>query len=1090
MTISGPPSILEEFIRVKKLSHSKLSIGAPYHAPHLYSETDVIQLVATLSPALDKLTPRLPLLSSVSGEILHAKTFKYLIQLSLQEILYQQLCLDKINDGVVTTLGSLSVKSCNIIPIATDGTQSLATALRKADLGATITCSAHELQEEINQSGRPEQSKLAIIGYSGRFPSAKTNEEFWQLVHEGRDVHSITPATRWNVETHVDPTGKRKNTSATPYGCWLEDPGHFDARFFNITPREAPQVDPAQRLALMSAFEAIEMAGLVPDSTPSTTRSRVGVFIGSTSNDWCETNSAQNVDTYFIPGGNRAFIPGRINYFFKFSGPSYSVDTACSSSLAAIHVACNALWRGDCDTVIAGGTNVMTNPDVTAGLDRGHFLSRTGNCKTFDDGADGYCRGEGIGIVVIKRLEDAIADNDPIQACILGAFTNHSAEAESITRPHVGAQQDILKTILTKANIAPTRVGYVEMHGTGTVAGDNREMQSVLDVFAPCTGRNVRQADQKLFIGSVKSNIGHGESASGVSALIKVMLMMKNNEIPPHCGIKSKINSSFPLDFNERNVHIAMKATPWHRSADTRRVMINNFSAAGGNSSLLLEDAPVIPPRQRFEDIRTSQIVAVSAKSAVSLKNNITKMIEFIASGNDLSLQALSYTTTARRIHHKHRLMVAGSGIGEIGMYLRKSLAQELPAPGKPPQIAFTFTGQGQQYSGMGQYFYQTNSSYRWDIQRLDAIATGQGFPSIMPYLQGETGNTEQYSPLTEQLAMTCSQIALAQLWIRWGVTPSVVVGHSLGEYAALNIAGVLSDSDTIWACGKRAELLMSRCTIGSHAMVAVSGDLTAVYECLADQNFEVACENSPSETVLCGAVNDVDQIMSILKQNRYKATRLNVPYAFHSRQVEPILAEFGEIARGVTFHEPQVAVLSPLYGSVVTAPGTFSGDYLKNHCRKTVNLAAAVDAAVRENVLSDEFHIVEIGPRPVVANLLKATMGPKTKVLPSMQRGMDSSKVIAGSLATLYMAGVDVRWNEYQRDYSPPVINLPSYSWELKDYWMQYVHDWSLRKGEPLPISGIAAVPRLESTTCCQEVLSEKFSVWLNITFVVSELY
>lgn len=364
-------------------------------------------------------------------------------------------------------------------------------------------------------TGRPEKSKIAVIGASGRFPDAEDLTSFWELLYQGRDVHKVVPPLHWDAKTHVDPTGKSKNTSATPFGCWLERPELFDAKFFNISPREAPQIDPAQRLALLTAYEAIEEAGIVPGATPSTQKDRVGVFYGVTSNDWMETNSAQNIDTYFIPGGNRAFIPGRINYFFRFSGPSYSVDTACSSSLAAIHVACNALWRGEIDTAIAGGTNVLTNPDFTAGLDKGHFLSRTGNCKTFDDDADGYCRGEGIATVILKRLEDAIADKDPIQAVILGGYTNHSAEAESITRPFVGAQKDIFRKVLNGAGVDPYDIGYVEMHGTGTQAGDGAEMRSVLETFAPDNGRQKRSSEQTLYVGSAKVSQTNPDSADG-----------------------------------------------------------------------------------------------------------------------------------------------------------------------------------------------------------------------------------------------------------------------------------------------------------------------------------------------------------------------------------------------------------------------------------------------------------------------------------------------------------------------------------------------------------------------------------------------
>lgn len=348
----------------------------------------------------------------------------------------------------------------------------------------------------------------------------------------------MVPPSRWDARTHVDSTGKRKNTSATPFGCWLDRPELFDSRFFNISPREAPQVDPAQRIALLTAYEAIERAGIVPGASPSTQKDRVGVFYGVTSNDWMETNSAQDIDTYMIPGGNRAFIPGRINYFFNFSGPSYSVDTACSSSLASIHVACNALWRGEIDTAVAGGTNILTNPDFTAGLDRGHFLSRTGNCKTFDETADGYCRGEGVATVILKRLEDAIYDKDPIEGVIPGACTNHSAEAESITRPHVAAQKDIFHKIISSAAIDPYDVGYVEMHGTGTKAGDGAEIRSVVETFAPDDTHRKRNNKQDLYIGSVKviiqnmlfestANMNHSLTLDTVERLLASLVLLK-----------------------------------------------------------------------------------------------------------------------------------------------------------------------------------------------------------------------------------------------------------------------------------------------------------------------------------------------------------------------------------------------------------------------------------------------------------------------------------------------------------------------------------------------------------------------------------
>lgn len=508
-----------------KFNTTQLPIKVPYHAPHLFSDDDVESIISTTSP--DRWaahTAAIPTMSGANGEFVWAGNFRSLLRAAVNDILIKPLRWDKLSQRLSSIAGSAQGVPVIMhrIAVAADGgvhavvkqrgcdaplVQDQIRTLPEAGFSDSSALELHATAKASSSSsptGRPDQSKIAIIGASGRFPDAEDLTLFWDLLYQGRDVHKVVPPLHWDAKTHVDPTGKSKNTSATPFGCWLDHPELFDAKFFNISPREAPQIDPAQRLALLTAYEAIEEAGIVAGATPSTQKDRVGVFYGVTSNDWMETNSAQNIDTYFIPGGNRAFIPGRINYFFNFSGPSYSVDTACSSSLAAIHIACNALWRGEIDTAIAGGTNVLTNPDFTAGLDKGHFLSRTGNCRTFDDGADGYCRGEGVATVILKRLEDAIADKDPIQAVILGGYTNHSAEAESITRPLVAAQKEIFRKVLSSAGVDPYDIGYVEMHGTGTQAGDAAEMRSVLETFAPDNARQKRNGEQALYVGSAK----------------------------------------------------------------------------------------------------------------------------------------------------------------------------------------------------------------------------------------------------------------------------------------------------------------------------------------------------------------------------------------------------------------------------------------------------------------------------------------------------------------------------------------------------------------------------------------------------------
>lgn len=528
VTISGPPSVLLHMRKgpyLDGLETVPLPIKTPYHAPHLFSDNDVDSILSTT--AAEQWATRftvMPVISGANGDFVWTDDFQSLIRSAVEDILKKPLRWEKISQRLRVIAASARGMSVMVhqIGVTADGT--IRTALNQGGCDTPIFLDQHRFWSQSNSfrplslksqttanipsnqdlHRRPDKSKIAIVGSSGRFPGAEDLPSFWHLLYEGRDVHKVVPPLRWDATTHVDSTGKRKNTSATPFGCWLDHPELFDAKFFNISPREAPQVDPAQRIALLTAYEAVEQAGIVPGATPSTQKDRVGVFYGVTSNDWMETNSAQNIDTYLIPGGNRAFIPGRINYFFNFSGPSYSVDTACSSSLASIHVACNALWRGEIDMAVAGGTNVLTNPDFTAGLDRGHFLSRTGNCKTFDDNADGYCRGEGVATLILKRLDDAVADGDPIQAVISAACTNHSAEAESITRPLVAAQKDIFRKILSSAGVDPYDIGYVEMHGTGTQAGDGAEMQSVLQTFAPDDARKKRNDEQNLYIGSAK----------------------------------------------------------------------------------------------------------------------------------------------------------------------------------------------------------------------------------------------------------------------------------------------------------------------------------------------------------------------------------------------------------------------------------------------------------------------------------------------------------------------------------------------------------------------------------------------------------
>lgn len=944
---------------------------------------------------------------------------------------------------------------------------------------------------EINGTGR---TKLAIVGMSGRFPDAASHEKLWELLERGLDVHREVPKDRFDVQTHFDPTGKTRNTSHTPYGCWIENPGLFDPRFFNMSPREAFQTDPMQRLSLSTAYEALEMAGYVPNRTRSTKLDRIGTFYGQTSDDWREINAAQDVDTYFITGGVRAFGPGRINYHFGFSGPSFSIDTACSSSAAAIQLACTSLWAGDCDTAVVGGVSCMTNSDIFSGLSRGQFLSKNGPCATFDNDADGYCRADAVGTVIIKRLDDALADNDNVLAVILGSATNHSADAISITHPHGGTQEILYKSILRRAGIDPLDVGYVEMHGTGTQAGDGTEMKSVTNVFAPRD--RLRTAEQPLFLGAVKANLGHGEAASGITALIKCLLMLQKNAIPPHVGIKNTINKGFPKDLSERNVHIAFHKTPFRkRTVAPRRIFVNNFSAAGGNTGLLLEEAP--PEKRALTDPRSVHVVAITAKSKSAMMRNAERILAYLEQNPKTSVADLAYTTTARRIQHNWRMTVTASDISEVRSGLQSRLNEGfIPVLPEPPKIAFLFTGQGSHYPAMGKELYTNASLFKETIDEYDQIARIHGFPTFLPLIDGSAQDVSSLSPVVVQLGVVCFEMAMARLWDSWGIKPSVVLGHSLGEYAALNVSGILSVSDTIYLVGVRAQLLVERCAAGTHVMVAIRGSLDSVTETLRDRPtpVNIACINGTRETVISGQSSEMSEVFDLLSEAGFKCTQLNVPYAFHSAQVDPILDQFERLAESVHFGEEKIPIISSLLGRLLNEPEVIDPVYLRNHARDPVNFLGGLTSAQAAGVVDEKTVWLEIGPHPVCLGMVKGTLENAHITASTLRRNESAYKTISNSLCALHTAGVNMDWNEYHRDFSDSVhlLDLPSYSFDDKNYWIQYEGDWCLTKGQlstgkPTPLIENAK-PKL-STTTVHTVTSEIIEGDVAIVSIESDL-
>ena len=710
--------------------------------------------------------------------------------------------------------------------------------------------------------------------------------------------------------------------------------------------------------------------------------------------------------------------------------------------------------------------NVLTNSDAFAGLSHGHFLSKTSNaCKTWDSEADGYCRADAVASLVMKRLEDAQADNDNILGVILSAGTNHSANAISITHPHAGHQAYLGRHVLNKAGVNPLDVGYVEMHGTGTQAGDAEEIQSVTEVFAPNAGGKRRSAKSPLYIGAVKANVGHSEAAAGVTAVLKVLLMMQKNAIAPHVGIKNSLNPLFPKFLDGRNVQIPFQKVEWPRlpSGRKRIAMVNNFSAAGGNTTLALEEGPLRDEVRAGEaDPRPTHIIAVSAKSKVSLRGNIERLLGFLNADADSlsSLEHLSYTMTARRFHHNHRVAFAASDVSQVKKHLHSALGhvdshKPISSSTGPPHVAFVFTGQGASHKSYNLEMFHHCPSFRTQVLHLDKLACSLGFPSFLPVLDGSHAQDYLHSAVMSQLALVCVEMALFKYWASLNVRPDVVIGHSLGEYAALNAAAVLSASDAIYLVGQRARLLELKCQAGSHKMMAVRASVEQIQTSLtaSGATYEVACLNGPNDSVLSGPAANMEAVMSLLEKEGYKCFILDVPFAFHSAQTDPVLDEFEDLAvSGVLFQPPQLPIISPLLDKVIFDEKTVNAKYMRRATRESVNFLAALRTAHNIGTIDDDTAWIEIGPHPVCVNLIKSSLGRAASqiAVPSFRRGESNWKTLADSVATLHCAGVNIEWNEFHGPFEKGLrlLDIPTYAWNEKNYWIQYNGDWALTKG------------------------------------------
>ncbi|KAL0068785.1 polyketide beta-ketoacyl-synthase [Marasmius tenuissimus] len=1048
VTVSGRPDLLEHFANTLPSQYRvvPLPIDTLYHSP-VHCDGIRKNLLADVEsrgirfPTIEDL--RVPLCSTFTGEIVSGSDDT----LSLVEVVTDMILTQPVNwDRVTKRLSRAFPKD---IPIAfinfgpgTGLTRIMAKALPKAAYTDHTLDNGAPPPDPENRETRG-QIPIAIVGMAVNMPGAPTVDKLWEVLEKGINTVSEVPTERFNISEYTHPSdhaSKRAMRSHT--GNFIADPSLFDAKFFRISPREAKSMDPQQRILLHAAYEALENAGYVPDATPSFQKDTFGCYIGVATDDYVQ-NLRHEIDVYYSTGTLRAFLSGRISYAMDWSGPSIVVDTACSSSLVSIYQACRALSNRDCNAAIAGGVNIITSPDMMIGLDRAHFLSPTGQCKSFDSSADGYSRSEGCGLFVLKRLSDALAENDNILGVIRGIEVNQSGNAHSITHPHSPTQAKLLKRLLERAGVDKHRVNLVEAHGTGTQAGDPSELDSIRRTFSIS-----RPKSNPLHITSVKANIGHLEAASGAASLAKLLLMLRHRTIPRLISLE-KLNPVVP-PLNEDNTIIDTSASPWLPSEPgaTRMSMLNNFGAAGSNVALLLEEH-IAPSRISGPSIILP--FCFSAKDSGALKELRQRYIDFLRAParENQSIFDLAYTATARRQIYSCRMAVSASTRQELIDKLEQASLVDTSTP--DANVAFVFSGQGGQYLGMGAQLYRTSPNFRTHIEKCRSLLLSMGYGDILTIILSHRPPSDMDcgdEVEVYQTAVFSLEYSLARLWMSWGVTPKAVIGHSLGEYAALVVAGVMDLRGALLVVASRARLMVQRCLLETTGMIAVNGDSSSIAMVLASSSsfdrLNIACYNSSSDCVVAGPRDQLRAFKCHLDDNvRCKNTILNVPYGYHSPAMNPLTTELNAVLETIQLNPPTIPVASNVYG-IVVQPGdttTFTPSYFSRHCVEPVRFSAAFDMLLADVQLAPSVWI-EIGPQPTTLPMMKASpsLPRNARLLPSLRKDRDSWSVLSSSLCSLYLEKSDLMWrNVYEHIGPVACVTLPSYPFSPTKFWVDY---------------------------------------------------
>lgn len=889
-----------------------------------------------------------------------------------------------------------------------------------------------ELRAELDALEEGRTEPIAIIGIGCRYPGADNPDAYWQLLKDGLDAIGPIPSDRWDVDAYYDPNPAQAGKMYTRSGGFLKNVDQFDPAFFGISPREAMSMDPQQRLLLEVSWEALEYAGVAADQLDG---SQTGVFVGISTNDYGRL-AGEDPDVHFVTGNNYAVAAGRIAYLLGLHGPTMAIDTACSSSLVAAHLAANSLRSRECNLALVGGVNLILWPETTVNFCQSGMLAADGHCKTFDEAANGYVRSEGVGIVVLKRLSDAVADGDTILALIRGAAVNQDGRTSGLTAPNGPAQENVIRTALANAGIEPHEVSYVETHGTGTPLGDPIEVQALARVFS-----EGRDPNQPLLIGAAKTNIGHTEAAAGIAGLIKATLALYYNTIPPTLNFQQP---NPRINWEDIPVQVVDRLSTWPDYNERRYAGVSSFGFSGTNVHIVLEAAPPVEtPETALE--RPAHLLTLSAKNQTALRQQAEQYANLLAGGS-ISVSDLVYTANTGRSHFTHRLAVVGTDTAELRASLEAFVNGEethhLYADYAPesadPTLALLFSGQGTQYVQMARRLYETEPVFRARFDECNQLSQQYLPESLLDviYPDPQSNGTSVLDQMHyAQPAIFSIEYALAQLWQSWGVQPTFVLGHSVGEYAAACIAGVFSLEDAFKLVATRGRLMDELQEPGT--MVTVFADENTVAAIIEPylEHLSIAAVNSPESVVISGRVDTVNTVLGLLKSQRIRSLKLAVTQASHSPLMNPLLDAFEAVAETVTYHEPHLQVISAMTGEVIQ-PGQISqARYWRDHTRSTVQFARGMASLYQQGARL----FVEIGPNPTLLTLGQRCITENdTRWLPSLREGFDDWEQMLESLAMLYISGINPDWAAFERPYNHRRVSLPTYPFQRQRYWVK----------------------------------------------------